>query len=228
MVDYLLDTYLQQKQNGEKFSQFVNRVGKRTIKDQLKPFTLVPAYTEDKSFYTDWGDAREYTIGDIGIGECAGEVVTLTDFDVAEAESVYFDATLLLEGDSSNGNVQKAADKALESMIKAAYGLLKVQNIDIKEEPQVVIDDFRRYFYDTELIFDPFARGKFASYLFNAFEQRQEPATLDRAKQLIEEARLFIEAAHECQTRMVQAGITTPVTFNRWLREKQGQALVSS
>ena len=228
VVDYLLDTYLQQKQNGEKFSQFVNRVGKKTLKEQLKPFTLIPAYTEDKSFYTDWGDAREYTIGDIGIGECAGEVVSLTDFGVAEAESVYFDATLLLEADSSNGNVQKAADKALESMIKAAHGLLKVQNIDIKEEPQVVIDDFRRYFYDTELIFDPFARGKFASYLFNAFEQRQEPATLDRAKQLIEEARLFIEAAHECQTRMVQAGITTPMTFNRWLREKQGQAVVSS
>jgi hypothetical protein len=35
----------------------------------------VPAYEADKSFYSDWGDPREYSIGDMGVGECAGEVV---------------------------------------------------------------------------------------------------------------------------------------------------------
>jgi sulfite reductase (ferredoxin) len=221
VVDFLIDTYLQERQKGEKFSQFVNRIGKKEIKERVQPFLEIPPYAVDKSFYTDWGDAREYTIGDIGIGECAGEVVSLTDVGVAVAESVYFDATLLLEGGGANGNVQQAADKALEAMLKAAQALLKVQNIDIADEPEAIVRDFRQYFYNTELFFDPFARGKFASYLFNAYENRQVPATLDRAKQSIEEARLFIEAAHECQTRMVQAGITTPVTFNKWLRERQ-------
>ncbi|MBE9127049.1 MULTISPECIES: nitrite/sulfite reductase [unclassified Coleofasciculus] len=223
VVEFLVDKYLRERQNGEKFPQFVNRVGKKEIKDQIQPFTKVPLYAVDKSFYTDWGDAREFTIGDIGVGECAGEVVSLTDFGVAAAESIYFDATLLLEGNSNNGNVQQAAEKALEAMLSAAQALLKVQNIDITNEPDVIVNEFRTYFYDTELFFDPFAKGKFASYLFNTYEQRHEAKNLDQTRQLIEEARLFIEAAHECNTRMVQAGVTTPVSFSKWLIEQQMQ-----
>lgn len=223
VVEFLVDWYLRERQHGEKFPQFVNRIGKKEIKDRVQPFTEVPAYAVDKSFYTDWGDVREYTIGDIGIGECAGEVVTLTDFGVATAESLYFDATLLLEGNTLNGNVQKAADKALEAMLSAAQALLKVQNVDIANEPEAIVSEFRTYFYDTELFFDPFAKGKFASYLFQAYEHRNESVDIDRAKQLIEEARLFIEAAHECNTRMVQAGITSPGSFRKWLMERQMQ-----
>lgn len=221
VVEFLIDTYMAERQEGEKFSKFVRRVGKKTIKERVQPFTEVPAYAVDKSFYHDWSDSREYSIGDIGVGECAGEVVSLTDFGVAKAESIYFDATLLLEEESTNGNVQAAADKALEAMIKAAQGLLKVGNVDIPDDPAVILSEFRTYFYDTELFFDPFAKGKFASYLFKAFEQRNEPADLDRAKQLIEEARLFIEAAHDCNARMVQAGINSPASFNRWLMDKE-------
>jgi sulfite reductase (ferredoxin) len=223
VVEFLVEKYLRERQNGENFPQFVNRVGKKEIKDQVQPFTKVPAYAVDKSFYVDWGDAREYTIGDIGVGECAGEVVSLTDFGVAAADSIYFDATLLLEGNSNNGNVQQAADKALEAMLSAAQALLKVQNVDISKDPAVIVSEFRYYFYDTELFFDPFVKGKFAQYLFNAYEQRNEPMKLDQARQLIEEARLFIEAAHECNTRMVQAGITSPGSFKKWLMDRQMQ-----
>jgi sulfite reductase (ferredoxin) len=225
VVDFLIDMYLQERQGNEKFPEVVHRLGKKAIKERLTPFTAVPDYAVDKSFYTDWADAREYTIGDIGIGECAGEVVTLTDFGVAIADSIHFDATILLEEPSDNGNVQQAADRALEAMIKAAQGLLKAQNVDISDDPEVIVEEFRKYFYETELFFDPYAKGKFASYLFKAFEERQQPKNRDQAMQLIEESRLFIEAAHECQTRMVQAGITNPVSFQRWLMERQMQSV---
>ncbi|HBE21090.1 MAG TPA: sulfite reductase [Cyanobacteria bacterium UBA11149] len=223
IVDFLVEMYLKEHEKGEKFSQYVNRIGKKAIKDRLQPFTQIPSYSVDKSFYTDWGDAREYTIGDIGIGECAGEVVSLTDFGVATAESMYFDATLLLEGNTGNGNIKQAADKALEAMLSAAQALLKVQNIDISSNPEEIVTEFRKYFYDTELFFDPFAKGKFASYLFNAYEHRDDAANLDRSRQLIEEARLFIEAAHECNTRMVQSGIVSPGSFKKWLMEREMQ-----
>jgi sulfite reductase (ferredoxin) len=218
VVDFLLDLYLKEKQKDEKFSAFVNRFGKKEIKERVQPFTEVPPYAVDQSFYTDWGDAREYTIGDIGIGECAGEVVSLTNFDVAMAESLNFEATLLLEGGGQNGNVQKAADKALAAMLKAAQALLKVPDVDIPDEAETIVRDFRQYFYDTELFFDPFVRGKFASYLFNAYDNRQVPASLDRAKQSVEEARLFIEAAYECHSRMLQSGLASTEAFHRWFR----------
>jgi sulfite reductase (ferredoxin) len=221
VVEFLVDMYLRDRQSNEKFHQFVNRVGKKEIKERVKPFTEIPAYEEDRSFYSDWADSREFTLGDIGVGECAGEVVSLTDFDMASAESIHFDATILLEDGNENGNIQEAGIKALEAMLAAAQALLKIQNIDIASEPAVIINEFRRYFYETELFFDPFAKGKFASYLFNAYERRQEPMTKELAMQLIEESRLFIEAAHECNARMVQSGITSPTTFKNWLMTRQ-------
>ncbi|MGK7912536.1 MAG: nitrite/sulfite reductase [Synechococcus sp.] len=224
VVEFLVDMYMQEREGKEKFNEFVNRIGKKAIRDRVQPFLAVPSYAEDKSFYTDWADNREYTLGDIGIGECAGEVVTLTDFGVAAAESIHFDATILLEETPANGNVKQAADKAFESMLSAAQALLKIQNIDIADDADSIVAEFRKYFYDTELFFDPFAKGKFASYLFKAYDGRNEAATIDRAKQLIEEARLFIEAAHACNARMVEDGITTPAGFQRWLNEKQLQA----
>lgn len=221
VVEFLIDMYLQERATGEKFSAFVNRLGKKAIKERVDHFAVVPSYEDDPSFYTDWGDAREYTIGDIGVGECAGEVVSLTDFGVATAESLHFDATILLEGNTDNGNIQKAADQALESMVSAAQALLKLQNVDIANDPDTIVSEFRKYFYDTELFFDPFAKGKFASYLFKAFEERHVSPTRELAMQRVEEARLFIEGAHECYARMVQAGITGPIGFQRWLTEQQ-------
>ncbi len=217
VVEFLIDTYMQERQGNEKFHEFVARVGKKSIKERLKPFTPVPSYEEDRSFYSDWADSREFTLGDIGIGECAGEVVTLTDFSMADAESLHFDATILLEGESHNGNIKESADKAIAAMVSAAQALLKFQNIDIADDADTIVEEFRKYFYETKLFFDPFAKGKFAQYLFSATESQDEEPTLERAQQLIEESRLFIEAAHECNSRMVDAGITSPVSFKQWL-----------
>lgn len=223
VVEFLVDMFMSERQDGEKFSQFVKRTGKKEIKERVKHFTEVPSYEENRSFYSDWADSREFTLGDIGVGECAGEVVTLTDFEVATAESLHFDATIILE-EGDNGNVQAAGEKALEAMLSAARALLKIQNIDISDEPAVVINEFRRYFYETQLFFDPFAKGKFANYLFNAYENHSKPLTRDQAKQLIEESRLFIEAVHECNARMVESGINNPTSFRQWImtREKSG------
>ncbi len=222
VVEFLIDMFMTERQQGEKFSQFVKRTTKKEIKQRVQPFTKIPSYEEDSSFYSDWSDSREFTLGDIGIGECAGEVVSLTDFGVAIAESVHFDATILLEEGGADGNAQAAAEKAVEAMLLAAHALLKIQNIDIKNESAVVVNEFRRYFYETQLFFDPFAKGKFAHYLFGAYDKRTKPMTIDDAKQLIEESRLFIEAAHECNFRMLESGINSPSSFQQWLinREK--------
>ena len=61
----------------ETFPAFATRIGKKTIRAMVDELQVLPTYEEDPSFYTDWGDPREYTIGDMGDGECAGEVVPL-------------------------------------------------------------------------------------------------------------------------------------------------------
>jgi len=60
----------------------------------LDDLTAVPPYVMDPSFYSDWGDPREFTIGDMGTGECAGEVVTLVQFGFTAAESEAFEGAV--------------------------------------------------------------------------------------------------------------------------------------
>ena len=211
VVDHLLDLYMRERQNGEKFRAFITRLGKVRLKEEVKPFTNVPAYNENRWFYTDWADAREFTIGDIGVGECAGEVVSLTDFGIAVAEALHFDAQVVLEAGTGQEQVNKAADLAFKAMVSAAQALIKQQYIDISDDPAIIVDEFRTRFYDTQLFYDTYAKGKFGGYLFNAFEDVNAPKNLDTALRLIEEAGLFIEAAHACNDRLLEKQVAAGI-----------------
>ena len=68
--------------------------------------------------------------------------------------------------------------------------------------PEGIEAAFKQAFYDTELFFDPFTGGKFAQYYFAAHEQRHQPYDAEKTHRLIEEAQLFIEAAHACYGRL--------------------------
>ena len=68
---------------------------------------------------------------------------------------------------------------------------------------------FRREFYDTELFFDPYARGKFGAYLLKAQGRSAADYDSETAHQLIEEAYLFIEASHACYARLAELQAAT-------------------
>jgi sulfite reductase (ferredoxin) len=182
----------------ESFQDFIGRIGKRDVKAMLDDLTNVPSHEGDPSFYTDWGDTREFTVGDMGKGECAGEVVPLIHFELSACEREAFEALVELD----EGNYEKAYKLAYGAMLHAAKALVKTQWLDVPEEPDRIVDEFRTRFYDTELFFDPFAGGKFANYLFNAHEADVAEYTGDLAHRLTEEAQLFIEATFRCFDQM--------------------------
>ncbi|MBV8781231.1 MAG: nitrite/sulfite reductase, partial [Phycisphaerae bacterium] len=107
LVNALTDRYIKERQGDERFQQWCQRIGKKELKAILDPFTPVPPHSQDASFYTDWGDPREFSIGDIATGECAGEVVSLAQFGFAQAEGDAFEAQLLLDA----GQYQQADEK---------------------------------------------------------------------------------------------------------------------
>ncbi|MHC5110704.1 MAG: nitrite/sulfite reductase [Planctomycetota bacterium] len=198
-LDKITDYFLRMRQNDERFPAFVQRVGKAQIRQVLEEVVQnLPQYEEDKSFYSDWGDPREYSTGDVGKGECAGEVVTQYQFEMTAAERLVFEAQVFLDA----GNVQKAGKQGYDSMIKAAKALVQFQYDDISNDADEIVDEFKERYYDTKLIFDPFAGGKFANYLFAAHENTGKAFTEDSARHTIEEAQLFIEAVHNCYNRM--------------------------
>jgi sulfite reductase (ferredoxin) len=211
-VDRLLDLYRGERESDESFRGWVMRIGKKVIKERLQDLLPVPAYEEDSSFYVDWHDAREYSIGDIGVGECAGEVVSLTQFSLAEAESRVFDASVVVDSaDATEAEVHEAAHQAYGAMITAAQGLLKVGNPDAPGDPGVVFPTFQAQFIDTQLFFERYIGANEWQYLQAAHQAGGTVRDRDEARRRVEEAQLFIEAAHACYSRLLQAQAARPV-----------------
>jgi sulfite reductase (ferredoxin) len=201
LLDRLTEVWLRDREPGERLQAFIKRAGRAKLKQALEDLRHVPAYEEDRSYYADWGDPRDYTIGDMGTGECAGEVVTMTEFGLAAAEREVFEAQLSLE---SGGEPQQAADLALRAMLSAAKGLIYIQNADVSDEPDRIVSEFRTRFDETKLFHDRFTGGKFAAFLIHSHESPLRDPSREQAHQKIEEAQLFIEAAHACYGRVQQ------------------------
>ncbi|MBI4444839.1 MAG: nitrite/sulfite reductase [Acidobacteria bacterium] len=201
-VQRLTDRYLKDRERAESFQSFVKRIGKAEIKRMLEDLMRVPPHNEDPSFYSDWGDPREFTIGDMGVGECAGEVVSRVAFELAAAEREVFEAQVSLE----RGEYQQAGEKAYQAMLQAARAVVRMQYYDVPGEAETIVREFKARFYETQLFFDPFAGGKFGQFLFRAHERAAVSFTQESAHQRIEEAQLFVEAAYSCEARVSAAG----------------------
>ena len=198
VLEAVTNRFANERISGESFQDWVTRLGKKEVKAMLEPFTQVPAHEVDASFYTDWGDTREYSLGDIGVGECAGEVVSLFSMEIAKAESNHFDGLIALD----EGKFAKADESGYRAMLLAARALVRTRFLALSDDPNKIVEEFRKQFYDTKLFFDPYAGGKFAHYLFDRHENPPAQPDADSARRLLEEAQLFIEACYSCEARV--------------------------
>jgi sulfite reductase (ferredoxin) len=198
VLDRITGRFARERTAGETFQAYIKRLGKRELKDMFDDLAEVPAHDVNPGFYQDWGDTREYTHGDRGKGECAGEVVSLVDFNLAESEREAFEASVLLE----EGKFPQADTMAYQAMISAAKALVKTKWLDVPNDPDRVVSEFRGRFVDTKLFVAKFAGANFADYLFVRHARGANGVSREAARQVVEEAQLFIEAAHDCQSRM--------------------------
>ncbi len=198
VVHRLTGEYAAGRGKGESFQGFIGRTGKAKLRALLEDLIAVPSAAEDVSFYSDWGDPRTYSIGDLGMGECAGEVVPLAQFGLAAAERQVFEGQVLLD----QGESHKAAEKAYQAMLQAAEALTRTVHYDVGTAPDDLVREFRARLCDTGLFHDPFGGDRFAQYLFKVHGAPIDGMDAEKAHRRIEEATLFIEAAHACYGRM--------------------------
>ncbi len=202
VIDALTDRYVRERLSGEKFQEFIKRIGKQQLRTMLETFMNVPAYETASALYSDWGDPREFTIGDLGMGECAGEVVSISQFDLAAAERLVFESQLRIESEE----YAQADALAYRAMLQAAIALVKSQFQDVHDDPDTIVNEFRARFYDTEILRDRYAGNKFAQYLFRRHASPPTAHTRDQAHRTVEEAQLFIEAAYACHDALAERG----------------------
>ena len=198
-LERITERYLAERTADDTFQSFIKRIGKAECKRMLEDLMEVPPHAVDVSYYTDWADSREFTTGDMGMGECAGEVVTPVEFALTACEREAFEAQLSLE----QGDADRAARMAYEAMLHAAKALLEWKDVRFESSPADIVAAFRERFYDTQLIFDRFNAGQFALHFFRAHERAGERYSSDAAHRLIEETQLFIEACYACYGRLM-------------------------
>ncbi len=86
-------------------------MGKVELKKMLEDLAKPPADPSDRSFFSDWGDPREYTLGDMATGECAGEVVPPIEFDLAAAERQLFEAQVAFDSGRAKRRERKPTSR---------------------------------------------------------------------------------------------------------------------
>jgi sulfite reductase (ferredoxin) len=203
VVDRITGRYVAERAPGETFQAFIKRIGKAECRRTLEDLMEVPPHDVDSSFYSDWGDSREFTVGDLATGECAGAVVPAVEFQLAACEREAFEAQLKLE----KAEIEAAARQAYESMLHGAAGLLRYRDIAPGDAPDDIVRTFRAELVDTRLFWDRFRGGALSNYFFKAHENAGNVHAEEAARQLIEEAQLFIEACHACYAAMAAAGV---------------------
>ena len=184
VVRKLSDFYSAERNSGETLADVVNRVGKARLKTELGNLLQIPSHDENPDFYQDSRQAWEYT-KNIGVGECAGEVVDQAEFMLEDADRLNFEATLALE----QGRYQKAAELSHQAVTKAADGILFTRGLLLSDKYDTV-NEFREHFYETGVFWKPFAEN-----FFRVNEEGVKDIGLERARQRVEEATLFIEQA---------------------------------
>ena len=197
VVEAITGRFVSERTTGESFQDYIARLGKKELGAMIAELKVVPSRDVDPGAYTDWGDAREFTMGDLGIGECAGEVISSTHLELSGAESIAFDAQVALE----DGDLARADERAYAAMVAGARALVRTENPNVPDNPDTIVREFKERFYDTERFFDRFARGRFARPLFDRHAEPPATHEAEATRVLVEEAQLFIDAVHAFEIR---------------------------
>jgi sulfite reductase (ferredoxin) len=125
-ISHLIDVYRRDRQENENLPKFIARVGKSKLKDELIPYTIVPPYEEDPTFYYDWEGEEEFILEDLGPGECAGGALEMIENGILEADQELYQAKLLVEKHQYSVSV----NKSYRAVLAAAKALLVTEGLE--------------------------------------------------------------------------------------------------
>ena len=68
----LVERYIAERNAGEDLPEFLQRVETSAVEAWLGPLLTLPPPSEAPEDFLDWGDTREFSTANLGVGECAG------------------------------------------------------------------------------------------------------------------------------------------------------------
>jgi sulfite reductase (ferredoxin) len=139
-LTHLIEVYRRDRLANEGLPGFIVRVGKNKLKDELIPYTIVPAYEDDPTFYYDWEGEDEFILEDLGPGECAGGALEMIENGILEADQELYQAKLLVE----KHQYAVSVNKSYRGVLAAAKALLVTEGLEPSTDSETFIEFDRR------------------------------------------------------------------------------------
>jgi sulfite reductase (ferredoxin) len=135
-ITHLIDVYRRDRKPGEGLPAFIERVGKNALKDELIPYTIVPAFADDPTFYYDWEGEEEFVLEDLGPGECAGGALEMIENGILEADQELYQAKLLIDNHQHSVSV----NKSYRAVLAAAKALLVTEGLEPSTDAETFLE----------------------------------------------------------------------------------------
>jgi len=154
--------------------EYLEAEGVEAMKKIIDKYSFVPPYSQDASFYRDWGKTEDFTLAGIGSAECGAGVMEIVESDMADAERNIAKAEERLDFESIR-----------EALHYAARALLVVRGIDPKT-PAEAFDGFLKEIVGKGLCSPKFHGVKTAYDALNAkSDSAEKKGKLTLAKELL-------------------------------------------
>jgi len=135
-ITHLIDVYRRDRTSGESMPAFIDRVGKNALKDELIPYTIVPSYADDPTFYYDWEGEAPFILEDLGPGECAGGALEMIENGILEADQELYQGKLLIDKHQYSVSV----NKSYRAVLAAAKALLVTEGLEPSTDSETFIE----------------------------------------------------------------------------------------
>jgi sulfite reductase (ferredoxin) len=192
-ISHLVDFYRRERQSSESFPAFLNRSGKAKLKEGLIPYTIVPSFEDDPTFYYDWEGEEEFVLEDLGPGECAGGALEMIDNRILEAEQELYQGRLLLD----KHQYAVAVNKAYRAVLSAAKALLVTEGLDPSTDAETLAE-FERLFAGRNVV-----HSSYRNLVAQIDDLGPKDTTPEFARAKTDFATGFVEA---CKTATEQIG----------------------
>jgi sulfite reductase (ferredoxin) len=141
-VHEVLKLWILTKNEYRSFAAYVDGEGTQQIREIAGRFREIPAYSDDESYYRDWGARETFSLVGRGVGECSAGLFDLIEVDLNGARQLLEE---LRSGDLESGRTLYAVT------LRSARALLITRGIEVLTGA-AVFENFSRHFIQSGLI----------------------------------------------------------------------------
>ncbi|SLM47632.1 putative Sulfite reductase, contains SirA-like domain (Modular protein) [Nitrospira japonica] len=191
-ITHLIDVYRRDRKPSEGLPAFIERVGKNALKDELIPYTIVPAFDDDPTFYYDWEGEEEFVLEDLGPGECAGGALEMIENGILEADQELYQARLLID----NHQYSVSVNKSYRAVLAAAKALLVTEGL----EPSTDAETFGEF--ERRIASHGVVPGQYRELGKKVGDLGPKDTTLESAREKMAFAKGFVDACRAATEQM--------------------------